>query len=145
MSTKDLKAFVRRILDAWNKGEAAVMTASDELIAPNFVYHRGTGDVIRGLKDYKQSMKELFSAFPDAHYTIDDMIIEGNKGAFRYTISATHKGALMGIPPTNKKVTIEIIGIYRMARGKIVEAWDKMDTMGLMQQLGVVPTPGKQK
>jgi predicted ester cyclase len=51
----------------------------------------------------------------------------------------------MGIPPTNKKITTWAIEIYRFVGGKAVEVWSRSDTLSLMQQLGVVPTPGKQK
>jgi predicted ester cyclase len=145
MSTKDLKALGRRLVGEFNKGKAAAMAVIDEMVAPNMVYHRGTSDDVRGIKDYKQSMDELFSAFPDMHWTIDDMIVEGDKVAVRYTMTGTHKGALMGIPPTNKKITISVIGIDRIAGGKFIEGWDRMDTLGMMQQLGVIPTPGKGK
>ncbi len=90
-------------------------------------------------------MSELYSAFPDIHLTIDDMVAEGDKVAVRITMTGTHKGEFMGIPPTNKKVTIWAINIYRIAGGKIVEELGKADTLGLMQQLGVVPTPKKEK
>jgi len=145
MSNKDLKSLTRRIFDTFNKGEAAVLALADELFAPNFVYHSVVGHEIHGIKDYKQSMREFFTAFPDAQYTVNDMLFEGDKAAVRYTITATHKGPLMGIPPTNKKMTAESIGIYRMAGGKLEEAWDKMDTLSLMQQLGVIPSPEKPK
>jgi steroid delta-isomerase-like uncharacterized protein len=143
--SKDLRALGRRFINEFNKGEEAAMAVIDEMVAANFVYHQGTGEDIHGLKDYKQSMREMFSAFPDIHWTIDDMIVEGDKAAIRYTITGTHKGELMGIPATNKKVTISVIGIDSMAGGKLVEAWDRMDTLGLMQQLGVIPTPGEGK
>ena len=58
------------------------------------------------LKNIKQSISEEFSAFPDLHYTIDDMVAEGDKVAARVTMTGTHKGEFMGIPPTNKKITI---------------------------------------
>jgi predicted ester cyclase len=77
--------------------------------------------------------------------TVDDLIVEGDKAVVRYTITGTHKGAFMGVPPTNKKVTIWVIEIDRFAGGKIVEGWDRFDTLGIMQQLGVVPRPGKGK
>jgi steroid delta-isomerase-like uncharacterized protein len=121
------------------------MALSNELFAPNFVYHSAMGREIRGIKDYKQSMKEFFTAFPDAQYTVNDTLFEGEKAAVRYTITATHKGPLLGIPPTNKKMTAETIGIYHMVGGKLEEAWDKMDTLSLLQQIGVVPSPGKSK
>jgi predicted ester cyclase len=79
------------------------------------------------------------------HFTIDDMVVEGDKAAMRYTMTGTHKGEFTGIPPTNRKLTMWGINIARIAGGKIVEAWERMDTLGFMQQLGVVPTPGKGK
>jgi len=57
----------------------------------------------------------------DVHFTLDDMIVEGDKVAVRHTFSGTHKGESMGIPPTNKKVTIWEIDIIRIAGGKFVE------------------------
>jgi steroid delta-isomerase-like uncharacterized protein len=143
MSAKDLKALTRRFIEEWNKGKAAAMAVIDEMYATNFVSH-GDED-IRGIKNVKQSTSEEFSAFPDLHFTIDDMVAEGDKVAARITMTGTHKGEYMGAPPTNKKITIRAIAIERFAGGKIVEEWGMTDTLGLMQQLGLVPTPKKEK
>jgi hypothetical protein len=143
MSTKDLKALERRVVAEINKGKAAAMAVLDELFATDIVFHAATGRDIRGLKDFKQFTSGLYDAFPDIHWTIDDMIIEGYKAVIRDTVTGTHKGAYMGIPPTNKKVTVWRIEIDRVAGGKFVEAWERYDTLGVMQQLGVVPMPKK--
>ena len=143
MSAKDLKALTRRFIEEWNKGKAAAMAVIDEMYATNFVSH-GDEDT-RGIKNVKQSTSEEFSAFPDLHFTIDDMVAEGDKVAARITMTGTHKGEYMGAPPTNKKITIRAITIERFAGGKIVEEWGMTDTLGLMQQLGLVPTPKKEK
>jgi len=143
MSAKDLKALTRRFIEEWNKGKAAAMAVIDEMYATNFVSH-GDED-IRGIENVKQSTSEEFSAFPDLHLTIDDMVAEGDKVAARITMTGTHKGEYMGAPPTNKKITIRAIAIERFAGGKIVEEWGMTNTLGLMQQLGVVPTPKKEK
>jgi predicted ester cyclase len=90
-------------------------------------------------------MGEVFDAFPDTHMTIEDLIVEGDKVVGRYTMTGTHKGAYMGIPPTNKKLTMSVIEIDRFVGGKCVESWLKADTLGMMQQLGAIPTPGKGK
>lgn len=145
MSAKENKALMRRFFEESNKGKAAAMAVIDELCAINFVYHGGGGEEIRGLKDYKQSTSEMYNASPDVHFTIDDMVAEGDKVAVRFTLTGTHKGEIMGIPPTNKKLTIWGINIYRVVGGKFVEGWERADTLGLMQQLGVVPTPEKEK
>jgi steroid delta-isomerase-like uncharacterized protein len=143
MSTKDLKAGMHRLISEWNKGKAAAMAVIDEMYATGVVYHRSTGEDIRGIKGYKQFTDEFFNAFPDNQLAIDDMIVEGDKVATRWTWTGTHKGEYGGIPPTNKKVTMWVISIDHVADGKVVEEWERSDTLGFMQQLGVVPTPEK--
>ena len=96
-----------------------------------------------GLEGYKKLMIQYFDAFPDLHATIDDMFVEGDKAVVRYTLTGTHKGAFMGIPPTNKSTTSWAIDIYHLAGGKLVECWTRSDTLGAMQQLGAIPTQKK--
>jgi len=145
MSAKEIKALERRFFKEWNKGKTAAMAAIDELCATNVAYHGGGGEEIHGIKDFKKSMSEIFSAFPDNHFTINDMIVEGDKATVRWTMTGTHKGKFSGISPTNKKITMWGIAIDRIAGGKFVETWERLDTLGFMQQLGLVPKPGKGK
>jgi predicted ester cyclase len=145
MSTKDLKALERHFFTEMNKGKAAGMAVIDESCAASIVFHTATGEDIRGLKDFKQLMGGVYDAFPDMHATLDDIVVEGDKAVVRYTITGTHKGAFMGIPATNKKGTLWGIEIDRIVGGKLVEGWERWDTLGLMQNLGVVPKPGKGK
>jgi len=143
MSTKEIKGLVRRLIEGLNKGQAAAMAVIDELYATDSVVHSGIGGDIHGIKENKQSTSEFFNAFPDLHFTIDDMVAEGDKATTRWTCTGTQKGEFMGRPPTKKKVTIWGISIDRFAGGKAVEEWVRHDTLGLMQQLGLVPTLGK--
>jgi predicted ester cyclase len=145
MSTKEIKALCRHFIEEFSKGKAAAMAVLEETNATNAVYHSGTGEDIRGLKDIKQFFSNFLSAFPDAHGTLDDIVVEGDKVAQRWTLTATHKGEFMGIPPTNRKITIWAVEIDRVAGGKFVEIWERFDTLGFMQQLGVVPKSGKGK
>jgi predicted ester cyclase len=69
------------------------------------------------------------------------MVVEGGKVAVRWTMTGTHTGEWKGIPPTNKRVTFWGISIDRIAGGKFVESWERYDTLGWMQQLGLVPIP----
>ena len=84
-----------------------------------------------------------FTAFPDLHFTIEDQIAEGDRVVTRFTARGTHQGAFIGIPPTGKQGVVTGTGIDRFANGKIVEAWFNSDDLGLLQQLGVVPSPGQ--
>jgi steroid delta-isomerase-like uncharacterized protein len=99
------------------------------------------GQDIRSLDQLVKHVGNYSDTFPDAHFTIDDIVVEGKKVAVRYTFTGTHKGEGLGIPSTNKKVTIRGIKTsHRNTSGKIVEEWEEFDTLGVMRQLGLEPT-----
>jgi steroid delta-isomerase-like uncharacterized protein len=112
----------------------------DEIFASGYVNHHRTDpygtDEIRGLEDFKKSVAEFFSAFPDHHTAVDDIIAEGDRVVTRWTTRGTHQGHLFGIAPTNKRVTFSGITIDRVVDEKIVETWASCDLRGLLQQLG---------
>ena len=85
----------------------------------------------------------LFTAFPDLQFTIEDMVAEGDFVVVRHTTRGTHQGNFRGIPPTGKQVSGTGMFIDRIVNGKAVEQWINGDDLGLLQQLGVVPTPGQ--
>jgi len=134
MSIEENKALMHRFFEEANKGNLAVI---DELCAHGYVYHGATGDMTR--EQFKQYAAGLLAAFPDLDGSIDDTIAEGDKVAARYTILGTHQGAFRGIAPTGKRITISGIELDRFAGGKFVETWIISDTLGMMQQLGVIP------
>ena len=86
----------------------------------------------------KQFYTEAWSAFPDLHHEILDIVAEGDKVAVRYNIIGTHKGEFQGIPSTGKEVSFSAMGFIALIDGKVVEEWEVADTMGLMQQLGAI-------
>ena len=139
--SEENKAIARRLFgEGINEGNLSV---ADELVAPDFINHnpaRGATPDREGLKQYVTMLR---SAFPDLHGTIEDQIAEGDKVVLRMTFRGTHRGKLMGIPPTGKELAVIAIGIFRFAGGKIVERWAITDELGMMQQLGVIPTPGQ--
>ena len=131
------KAILRRYVEEiWNQGNAS---AIDELVSTNFVAHFPGSLEIRGLEEYRQSLTLFRAAFPDLHSTIEHVVAEGDKIATRWVSRGTHKGAYMGIAPTDKQVSWTITTIYRIAGSKVEESWGDMDSLGLLQQLGVVP------
>lgn len=141
MSGEENKALVRRYIEeVYNKGNVA---AIDELLTPDFVHHSLPPEVGRDRESYKQFASMHRAAFPDFRLKVEDMVAEGDKVVLRFNWSGTHKGEFMGIPPTGKQVTVRAICIHRVEGGKIVEQWAELDSMGMMQQLGVVPPPGQ--
>jgi steroid delta-isomerase-like uncharacterized protein len=141
MSTEENKALEERsTAEVWNKGNLAV---ADEIFAPDVVLHGAPPELPSGIEGIKAGVTAYRAAFPDLHLTIDDLIAEGDKVVSRWTMRATHKGELFGIPATGKQVTVTGMSISRVAGGKIAESWNSSDQLSLMQQLGVVPTPGE--
>ena len=141
MTTEENKAVVRRFTDeVWNTGNLAII---DELFASTWVGHDLPPGLAPGREGLKQMVGAFRAAFSDIRATVDDQIAEGDAVAWRWTFQGTHSGEFMGIPPTSKKITLTGISIDRLAGGKFVERWDSADTLGMMQQLGVISAPGQ--
>jgi len=135
------KAVVRRLFEeVFGKGKLAV---ADEIVASDHV-DSGPG-TLPGLPTGPEGTKQLITvyrnAFPDIHFTIDEQIAEGDKVVTRWTGHGTNKGELLGMPATGKSSTVSGIAVDRLANGKIAESWGIFDQFGMMQQLGVIPTP----
>jgi predicted ester cyclase len=140
-STEANKSSVRRFYnEVFNKKNRA---AIEEFIAPNHVDHTLPPGLPAGIEGSKQFITMYLTAFPDLHFTVEDLIAEGDKVVARLTTRGTQQGVFMGIPPTGKQVTVTAIDINRIVGDKSVEHWLNMDTLGLLQQLGVVPLPGQ--
>lgn len=139
MSLEKNKALARRWLEqVWSKGNLAEL---DELYAANFVWHWAPPGVASNREGYRQFVTANFAAFSDVRCPAEEIVAEGDKVVVRWTWRATHKGEYMGIAPTGKQITMTGICILRIADGKIAEEWGEMDMLGMMQQLGAVPSP----
>lgn len=140
MSVEENKAVMLRIQqECFERGNTDV---ADELIAPDAAYHNPPpGGLPPGPEGTKQWAAALRSAFPDYHRTVEDVIAEGDKVVVRATVGGTHRGEIMGIPPTERRVEVSGVDIGRVVDGKLVELWSNYDLLGLMQQLGVIPPP----
>src|SRR5574341_1623858 len=143
MLTETDTTVARRFLEeVFNKGKLNVL---DEIIASDHV-NSGPG-TLPGLPAGPEGAKQLVTvyrnAFPDVHFTVDEQIAEGDKVVTRWTGHGTHQGELLGIPATGKSSTVTGIAVDRIVNGKIAESWGIFDQFGMLQQLGVIPTPGQ--
>jgi predicted ester cyclase len=139
VSIEETKAVARRFYEEVFNGKNP--DAIDELFAATYVAHppSGLGPVLDP-EGMKQFACMFLTAFPDFYLTFDDEIAEGDKAILRLTAAGTHLGEFMGIPPTGRQATWTGISIARVAGGKIMEHWGEQDILGLLQQLGVIPT-----
>ncbi len=141
----EAKAIARRWFEALTSLEGTEKAAV-ELLAPDFVGHVPPFPDAHGPEGYKRFIAGTYGAYPDARFDVEDVIAEGDRVAVRYTLRGTHEGTTrMGVAPTGKEVAASIIGILKLADGKIVEMWTNVDFLGLMQQMGAIPAPGQQQ
>jgi steroid delta-isomerase-like uncharacterized protein len=137
----DSEAVVRRFLDqVITEGRGDVI---DEVMADDLSWHGGSFGEIRGLADFKQFIGQFLAAFPDLAVTVEDVIADGDKVVTRLGVSGSHTGDLMGIPASGRNAAWTDINIYRVAGGKIAEEWFCGDYLGMMQQIGAIPTPAR--
>ncbi|HET9405875.1 MAG TPA: ester cyclase [Candidatus Sulfotelmatobacter sp.] len=138
-SPKDL---VRRFVEElWN---ARKLEVADEIFAANCVTHQlrsgaPVTPVARGPEVMREHLSGWLQSFPDLRFSIEQTVVEGDRVASHLVMEGTHEGAWMGIPPTGKKVQIRMFTIHHVANGKIVEDWVLVETLGMFQQLGILP------
>jgi len=110
-------------------------------LAPEFVFHRPPFPDVTGIEPNRKSDEETAAAYSEQKLNIDDLLVEGSTAVLRYTWEGVHSGASpsLGIPPTGKHVKIAGCSVYHWEEGKIVEIWDYLDVLGLLQQMGVIP------
>lgn len=130
------KALVRSFFEKANRDERTPV----ELCAPGFTAHI-TGSPPMALEAFRQFQATFYAGFSDVSATIEDMVAEGDRVAFRGVVRATHTAEFMGIEASGKEVSGPFIGIARLAEGKVAEWWNSPDRMGLMQQIGAMPPP----
>jgi steroid delta-isomerase-like uncharacterized protein len=139
------KATTERFDDALNSGDAErIFKTIDEVVAPDALIRTPLPIEATGAELAKELFARLLRAYPDLHITIEDLIAEGDKVVSRNTVTGTHQGEYMGIPPTGNSVTYSEVIITRFADGRIVETWAVVDVLAQMRQLGVIPTPPEQ-
>jgi predicted ester cyclase len=130
------KAVVHRFHEGINRHDLSLI---DEVVSPDFIQHSSL-PISPGRQGLKEYFTRFWSAFPDARITIDDMLAEGDRVSIRATGRYTHKGPYLGVAPTNRSIVITRIAIFRVWGGMILEHCDEADRLGLLQQLGAVPT-----
>lgn len=134
MTPDDLKERSRRFVDeAWVQGDLAVI---DDLVAPEIVHHvagPGPGPGTKGVKDFVTGLRSVFA---DMHVTYENEIVEGDKAVRHITVQGTHAGEFLGVAPTQRRVTFEVIDIIRFDdHGWMVEHWSVVDLFSVVQQL----------
>ncbi len=133
------KATFRRAMEAASTHDGELISKTfDEIFEPDVLIRTPLPVQLTGVQAVKEVFATLHRAFPDLHVTIEDLIEEGDKVVARHTVTGTHQGEYMGLPPTGKSVTYSEIFILRFVNGRIAETWGVVDVLSQMRQLGVI-------
>ena len=135
MSVDENRALVRRFYAALDQQDLDEVAA---LVAPTFRLRFDSNPAMDG--DGALGMfRMFFAALPDVRHEVHDVVAEGNQVAARLTVHGTHRGELMGMPPTGKAVAFGSMNLFRLADGAITEQWATTDMLGMLRQLGAIP------
>ena len=129
---------IRRYQEAYDGGKLGEL---DNILAPDLISHNHMPGVPTGLAGAKLVHQGLLVAFPDSKTTIEDLVSFGDKVVMRGTATGTNTGSFMGAPPTGQSFKVTTMSVFRIANGKMVEHWGVVDGTGVMQQLGLMPSP----
>jgi predicted ester cyclase len=133
------KAIIRRFDDAINTVDLKLISKTiDEGFEPDVLIRTPLPVQATGAQALKQVWAMLLRGLPDLHVTVEDLIAEGDKVVSRNSVTGTHQGEYMGLPPTGKSVTYNEIFIVRFANDRIAETWGVVDVVSQMKQLGMI-------
>jgi steroid delta-isomerase-like uncharacterized protein len=130
-----IQAFIEEVLNQQR------LERADDLVKENFVELDPLPGQQQGREGLRAILGVLWEAFPDMHWVVKEMVAEGDKVVTRFIWTGTHRGAFLGIPSTGRSVEVKGVVIDRLENRKMADSRILMDTMGLMQQLGVAPAP----
>ena len=135
----DPAALSRSFYEKINSGE---IDAFIDLLADDFVEHEAMPGMPAGREGTRQLFHMIATAFPDQNWNPEDILVDGDKAVVRTRFSGTNDGEFMGMPPTGKSVSVQVIDIIRFGDdGLAREHWGVFDMMGLMTQIGAIPGP----
>ncbi len=136
MSVEKNVAVINQVMELINDRN---LDEAFELYDLDYIYHGPGGQELRGRDGIRGLWEAFITAFPDLTASVDEAIAEGNSVALRWAVKGTHTGEFLGIPASNKPITLPITEVFRVENGILVEAWDQYDRLHLMEQIGAGP------
>jgi len=138
MTAETNKLAMRRFVEFINTASEKL---AEELIATDAIFHvPGQTEPMRGPAGYLAIIGMMRGSFPDIQWSLEEMVTEGDKVAVRFIMRGTHRGPFFGVQPTGKSIAVQAMNFYRLSGGQIVEEYGQPDLLGLLQQIGAVPS-----
>jgi steroid delta-isomerase-like uncharacterized protein len=138
MTVEQNKRVMQTFVDFINTANPDV---ANELIDPGATFYvPGRPEPVTGPAGYLEIVAMMRGGFPDIQWTLEELICEGNNIVARFTMRGTHEGSFFGVPATGNTIAVQALNIYRLSGGKIVEEYGQPDLLGLMRQIGALPS-----
>ena len=132
-----MQQVVKHLIDCWNEHEIDALLP---LYAPDF---EGTdlaqAQAYKGREGIQEMLGRYFTAFPDLHFDVDEVILEGERAALSWTSSGTHLGKIMNIPPTGRAIKVRGMTLLKFVGGQVQQATFLWDVAGLLRDIGLLP------
>ncbi len=139
MDAEAMRRFaIERVEVLFNRGE---LDRVEEFVTEDFVNHEAWPGEDPGYEGFRLRLGRLRSAIPDIHMEVHEVVAAGDLVAYRATLSGTHRGELLGMPPTGRAFSVQHMHMLRMRDGRVSEHWATRDDLGMLQQLGIIPPP----
>ncbi len=140
MDTETVRRWTaERVEVLFNRGE---VDRVEEFVTPDFVNHEAWPGEDPGYEGFRLRLTRLREAFPDFHMEVRECLVDGDLVAYRAEVTGTHRGPILGIPPTGRSFRVQHMHMLRLRDGRACEHWATRDDLGMLQQLGVLPAPG---
>ena len=138
MGVEENKALVRRFVEeVLNRRRPEALA---ELVAPTFAFYYASRPDPMTVAGFQAALTPFHAGFPDITFTLEALVAEGDLVTARFMMQGTHRGAFQGIAPTGTRATWRGLAMFRIAADRIAEEWATPDVLGLLQQLGVIPS-----
>jgi steroid delta-isomerase-like uncharacterized protein len=140
MSTEANKNVIRQWWESLNQRTALETIAATS--STNYVLHDPSlAEPVQGTQGVRDFVTSVLAGFPDARYTIEHLVAEGDIVTQHISVQGTHQGEFNGIPATGKTIAVQVMVVSRIASNKVVEEWQLFDALGMLTQMGVIPPP----
>lgn len=137
--TEQEESVRRWVVDGFSTGDTSF---ADEIIDAGFTYHQpGLPPVATGPDGYRQLVAAYREAFPDMTITLEEIVSSEDRAVARWTATGTNTGSMMGMPPSGESFEATGMNLFHLNGARVAEVWTNFDDLGMMQQLGFVPTP----
>jgi steroid delta-isomerase-like uncharacterized protein len=137
MSGNKNAEFMKRFVEFINSASEKL---AHELVSPDAIFHvPGRPDAMVGPAGYLMIIGMMRAGFPDIQWTLEEQISEGERVAARFTMRGMHRGQFMGVPPTEKTISVQALNIYHLTNGQIIKEYGSPDMFGLLAQIGALP------